>query len=473
MQMTLRGRTMHNVPEMERSSFRDPSGFVYRCGNELLRQINTCYEKQYHHLMQSGLYDTLVEKGLLVAHEESMHPGISDGALCVIKPELAPFISYPYEWCFGQIKDAALTTLAIQKIALQYGMILKDASAYNIQFINGTAKLIDTLSFDFYKGGMPWVAYGQFCRHFLAPLFLMKHVDLRLSQLLRIYLDGVPLDLASTLLRRKGGMAVKQHIHWHARSIQRHAEDGKTAGPVRRIKISKANFSALMDSLYRIIDRLELKRVKTEWGAYYATTNYSNASARHKGKLVASFLERVSPETVWDLGANDGTYSRIALEGNTDVVAFDIDYMAVERNYAAVKKTKERMLPLLLDLTNPSPRIGFANEERGSLAERQRPDCIMMLAVIHHLAISNNVPLEKIAAWLAGMGNWLIIEFVPKQDSQVRVILTTRDDVFPQYTSVGFEAAFNKYFYIREQQQVEGSERVLYLMQAMPVAEGR
>lgn len=463
---------MHSTLLPEASSFRDPSGVVFRQGNEVFRQINLCYVKQYKHLMQSGLYGALMAKGLLVAHEETEHAGIAGDVACVIRPQIVPFISYPYEWCFGQIKDAALATLTIHKIAFEHGMILKDASAYNIQFINGQATLIDTLSFDFYEEGMPWVAYGQFCRHFLAPLFLMRYVDVRLSQFMRIYIDGIPLDLASALLKRKGGFAVKQHIHWHARATARHAQDGKGKKPVSQMKIGKANFAAMIDSLIRIVERLELGDMQTEWGDYYANTNYSDVAAGDKDKIVSSFLHEIGPQTVWDLGANDGTYSRLALNENAGVVAFDIDHTAVERNYLVAKKAKLNMLPLLLDLTNPSPAIGFANKERVTLEERQHPDCIMMLAVIHHLAISNNVPLEKTAAWLACICRELIIEFVPKEDSQVRILLATREDIFPNYTQHGFEEAFGKFFTLSKSHKVEGSQRTVYLMQSSMAQEG-
>ncbi len=195
---------------------------------------------------------------------------------------------------FGQLKDAALTTLRIHRAALDRDMILKDASAYNIQFLNGQPVLIDTLSFDFYQPGSPWPAYGQFCRHFLAPLMLMAFRDLRLSQLLRVYVDGIPLDLASKLLKGKGGFAAKQHIHWHARATRRHAEDGK--GEVRKVSISKFSHTAMIDSLIRVVEGLKLKGVETEWGDYYAHTNYSDAAARSKEELVRAFLEEVRPK---------------------------------------------------------------------------------------------------------------------------------------------------------------------------------
>jgi len=226
----------------------------------------------------------------------------------------------------------------------------------------------------------------------------------------------------------------------------------------------------MIGSLIKIIEKLKLPGVQTEWGDYYSRTNYSAEAAEEKKQTVAKYLDEISPAVTWDFGANDGTYSRLALSGSNGerfVAAFDIDPVAVERNYTQIRRSGENMLPLLLDLTNPSPAIGFANRERGRLDMRQKPDCILMLAVIHHLAISNNLPLGIIAEWLSSVCGNLIIEFVPKTDSQVQILLATRDDIFPDYTEEGFEAAFGEYFDIVKKQKLsETSEsgRIVYLM---------
>jgi len=459
--------TTNDICAPDKSSFRDPSGTVFSRGGRLLRQVNLCYRAQYEALMGSGLYKTLTDKKLLVPHSEADEEGLDGGAFLVLEPERIPLISYPYEWCFGQLKDAALTTLRIHKLALEKDMILKDASAYNIQFTRGRAALIDTLSFDFYREGEPWAAYGQFCRHFLAPLFLTAYTDIRLSQLLRVYIDGIPLDLASGLLRGKGGFAVRAHIHWHARSVKNHARAGKSGeAPPRVLKVSKFNMSAMIDSMIKIIEKLKLPGIQTEWGDYYSRTNYSEEAADEKKRTVAEYLGAVSPAVTWDFGANDGTYSRLALlGGGCFAAAFDIDPIAVERNYTQVKRSGENMLPLLLDLTNPSPAIGFGNAERGSLDMRQTPDCVLMLAVIHHLAISNNLPFKIIAEWLGSVCRSLIIEFVPKTDSQTQILLANRDDIFPDYTEEGFEAAFGEYFVIAKKHALSENGRVIYLME--------
>ena len=202
-------------------SFRDPSGFVFERQGELYRQVNVIHAEHYDHLVASGLYDHLVRSGLLIPHQEVEIPASEPTrAYRVLKPERIDFVSYPYEWSFGQLRDAARVTIKAQAAALDHGMSLRDASAYNIQFQRGHPLLIDTLSFEKLPEGSPWVAYRQFCQHFLAPLALMSHRDVRLGQLLRIHLDGIPLDLAVRLLpwRTRLRPSLLLHLFLHARS---------------------------------------------------------------------------------------------------------------------------------------------------------------------------------------------------------------------------------------------------------------
>ncbi|GAB4540970.1 MAG: nodulation protein NoeA [Anaerolineales bacterium] len=452
------------------SSFRDPSGFLFTRENILYRQINRAYQNDYARLMESGLYAELTQRGLLIPHAESdQAPLESDAAFKVVQPERAPFISYPYEWSFSQLKDAALATLSIQKRAMKYEMSLKDASAYNIQFVGGKATLIDTLSFEIYKEGEPWVAYKQFCQHFLAPLALMSYRDARLSQLLRVYIDGVPLDLASALLpaKTKFNVGLLTHIHIHA-GAQKRFSDKAVAPRTGAQSMSRQALTGLIQSLAATIKKLTWKPAGTEWGDYYENTNYTDAAFEHKKQLVKTWAAERKPNLVWDLGGNTGVFSREAAASGAFTVSFDIDPAAVEQNYRAVKQCKEKkLLPLVLDLTNPSPAIGWDNAERDSFGARGPADMILALAVIHHLAISNNVPLTRIADFFAAHGKWLVLEFVPKSDSQVQRLLASRVDIFPDYAKDGLEAAFTRRFKIHQVEALRDSERYLYLMERL------
>jgi len=450
------------------ASFRAPSGFLFTDGGILYRQVNRAYAENYDHLMESGLYDKLVKAGLLIPHQEvGQAQAGEDAAYKVVKPEVVPFISYPYEWSFSQYKDAALATLSIQKRALKMGMSLKDASAYNIQFVNGRPLLIDTLSFEVYQEGQPWVAYKQFCQHFLAPLALMANGDVRLSQLMRVYIDGVPLDLASKLLPKKTrfNFGLMTHIHLHASAQKRYSDaDVKEKG--ERSRVSKQAMLGLIESLQSVVKKLEWKSNSTEWGNYYDITNYSDTAFAHKKEVILGWVERIKPDTVWDLGANNGEFSRISSQAGIYTISSDIDPAAVEQNYLHMRTEKEQNLqPLLLDLTNPSPALGWAHQERESFAQRGPVDMVFALALVHHLAISNNVPLPKIAEFFASLGEWLVIEFVPKSDSQVRKLLKSREDIFSEYSIEGFEQAFRLFYEIRGSISVKDAERTLYLLQ--------
>ncbi len=346
-------------------------------------------------------------------------------------------------------------------------MSLKDSSAYNIQFHQGKVVLLDTLSFERYEEGQPWVAYKQFCQHFLAPLSLISYTDVRLSLLLRLNIDGIPLDLASKLLPRSTRIkpTLALHIHIHASAQRRYADKAVDPQASTR-KMSQSSVLGLIDSLKSGVEKLSWQPKGTEWADYYAEADhYTSDSIEHKKIIVDQYLEKVRPKSVWDLGANAGMFSRIASDHDIPVIAFDIDPSAVEKNYLHVVAQKERLiLPLVSDLTNPSPNIGWMNQERDSLMARGPVDMIMALALIHHLAISNNVPLPLIASFFANMGKWLIIEFVPKTDSQVKLLLTSRKDIFTDYTQDSFEHIFSKLYEIRETVPVQQSERVLYLM---------
>jgi len=450
------------------ASFRDPSGFVFVENDEVLRQVNHVYKEDYDLLMRSGLYEELVGAGLLIPHEEvDLGRARTDEAYKVLHPTQVPFISFPYEWCFSELKDAALATVEIQKRAFAHGMSLKDASVYNIQFVDGRPVLIDTLSFETYREGAPWVAYRQMCQHFLAPLALMSYTDVRLSQLLRVHLDGIPLDLASRLLpgRTRFRPALLMHIHMHARSQKRYEGETDVSKQTRGRKVGRLGFQGIIDSLDGAIRKLRWRPSGTEWAEYYDDTNYSPEALDEKGRRVNELLDATAPKVVWDLGANTGRFSRIAADKGMLTISFDIDEAAVERNYLDCKRDDvTNMLPLLLDLTNPTPGIGWENRERPSVLERGPADVVMALALVHHLAIGNNLPFDHIARCFANLCESLIIEFVPKTDSQVRRLLVVREDIFGDYTQERFEQVFAGYFSIEQTIAISDTQRTLYLM---------
>jgi len=451
------------------SSFRDPDGLVYTLNGTLHRQLHADALPHYRRLMDSGLYGTLTGRGWLVEHREAgLDERFDDRARLVLAPRPVPFPSYPFEWGFHQLKDAALLTLDIQALALRHGMALKDASAHNILFDGRRPLFIDTGSFETLEEGRPWVAYRQFCRHFLAPLALMAVRDVRLGRLLQLHPDGLPLDLACRLLPRRTLFRPSLLLHLHLQSAgQRRA--ASLGGATRGRRMGLNALLGLADHLRGAVARLEPKRAPSAWSGYYGMRSYSDRAFASKRALVASFLDRAGGRACWDLGANEGVVSRLAAERGMTVVAADGDAAVVDGHYLALgRENVEGILPLVVDLLDPTPAGGWAGEERRPFFDRGPADTLLALALVHHLALGGNVPLPKVARLLARAGRRLIVEFVPKEDPQVREMLAFRRDIFDGYTGEGFEAAFGAFFRIEERAAVEDSVRTLYRMTALP-----
>jgi hypothetical protein len=456
----------------EPGSFRDPSGFVFGRNGVVYRQVNAGFGASYHRLKTSGLYDDLTGDRLLVSHDElALHLPGAPPADAILRPERVPFVSYPYEWCFGQLKAAALLTLEIQRRALARGMTLRDASAYNVQFFGTRPIFIDTLSFGAYVEGEPWAAYRQFCQHFLAPLALRALAHGSLGDLTRVHLDGVPLDLAARLLpyssRVRPGLLL--HVHLHGRSAAGTPTGEPAASRRAGTTMSRTAVLGLIDSLDRTVQRLSWTPPATLWSTYAAHSNYSAAALDEKRRIVGEMVGAVAAaaplQLVWDVGANDGEYSRIAAATGAHVVSFDSDHAVVERHFQASRDTAASILPLVQDVANPSPATGWDNTERKSLLERGPADLLLALALVHHVALGCNVPLESIAAFFRRLTRFLIIEFVPKEDSQVRRMLALRGDLFEGYTQSAFEQAFGTCFRIVRSQGIAQTVRTLYLME--------
>jgi hypothetical protein len=359
---------------------------------------------------------------------------------------------------------------------MERGFTLRDASAYNVQFVDGSPILIDSLSFAPAEPGRPWVAYRQFCQHFLAPLALAAHRDARLILLLREHLDGVPIDLAARLLpfRTRFDMGLASHVHLAARATTRaggaeaRAAAARGAGGVRAEeprRVGRTGQEAILDSLRRTVEGLEWQPRGTTWAAYTTVTSYTERGAAAKRVLVERLLAETSGRWVWDIGAGTGTFSRLAAGMGRSALALDGDVGAVERAYRELKRDGEKaVLPLVVDLVNPTPALGWALRERRSIVERANADVVLALALVHHLAIGNNVPLGAVAAFLATLAPELIVEFVPKEDAMVVAMLASREDVFPAYTIDGFRAAFVERFEIVHEAPIEDSVRTLFLM---------
>ena len=459
---------MNDHPGKHPASFRDPSGFVFEQGGKIYRQVNQLYKEHFDHLVNSGLYSQLTQAGLLVQHDTIQKNLLNspDWYLTLI-PERIPFISYPYEWSFDQLKDAAMLTLKIMRKALDKGMILKDATPYNIQF-NAQARpvFIDTLSFESYAGHQPWVAYRQFCETFLAPLLLNAYLGMESSRLFFSYPDGVPVQQCASWLRFKSRFHSLALLHIH---LQKAVTNGRSK--VQQGSFTKAKLLRIVEHLDGGISKLKLPERRTEWNQYYDPLLTGSPYIREKEKVFAEYVGGISFSSAIDLGCNNGYFTRMLSTHERLVVGTDFDNDSINDFYAAQKKegNAHHCLPLVADWLHPAASSGWENAEQKSLIDRSSFDLVVALALIHHLTVARNVPLEHIVSLLSKIcRRWLIIEFVTKEDERVIDILERKEDRFLNYNPAGFEKIFSGRFNLIRKTDLKQGHRMLYLFEKKP-----
>lgn len=442
----------------ENSSFRDNSSNIGFIENKLVRKIYKNYKTTFEEFSNCGLYEELKSKKLIVEHKKIFE----NEDEIIIQPEEI-FISYPWEWSFSMLKDAAIATLEILKISLKYDFILKDANYFNIQFKNNAPLLIDTTSFMKFEQ-KPWEGYGQFCTNFLAPLLLMAYKDLSLINLLLGNISGIDLNLTSKLLPKKTwfDLDILFHIHLHSLFLKQY---GKSEKKIEN-KISKKQMLCFCENLINAVKKIKLNKKQTQWAKYYDFTNYSKTAFEDKKQKILELASIKECKKIIDFGANTGVFSR--LFKNCEVYSLDFDRLAVEYNYLFLKENKiNNVFPLVYDIMNPSCDLGFGNKERKNLLKRiKKADLALALALIHHLRITNNLPFERMAEFFSGFAKNLIIEFIEKNDSKIQQMLLNRKDIFEDYTIENFEKEFSKYFKIIKKEQIKESSRILYLMES-------
>jgi hypothetical protein len=390
---------------------------------------------------------------MLIPHEESNM--LPDGAYKVIKPRQIPFINYPYEWSFEQLKAAALLTLKIQQKAMLFGMTLKDATGFNICFEGSQPIFIDTASFDLYDASKPWSAYRQFCQHFLAPLLLARYRGSSLLSLLALYPDGIPLEIAAKLLPARSNFSLLSLLHIHLQ--QKVSATGKNAN--QRSSFSQAKLSRIIEHLQSGIAALSIRKETSHWSKYYHETILSDAYLKGKKKVVLDMTGSLPVETVLDLGANTGEFSMELVNQGKRVIAAESDRICVDLIFSKHKK----VTAVCVDLMHPSPSIGWMNKERSRFSERAKSDLVLALALMHHLCIGKNLPLSLLAKGLIELGPWLLIEFVPKSDPKVQLLLHTRQDIFDEYTEDHFKRSFSPYYTLIQEAALPESDRKLFL----------
>ena len=424
-------------------------------------------------MLETGLLDSLEKSGAVIetrpiAMEEAgeQYRAVPDIGLVVEHPRI-PFISYVYEWPFEMLKAAAIRSLEILQASLDKGFILKDATPYNIQFVGLNPLLIDVGSFERYEEGIPWMGYSQFCHTFLNPLLLQSITGVPFQMWMRSSLEGIdPVHLNSLIpLRHKLRKNVFIDVVLQAWFSRRYASRRSDAPSLRERSIPKGVVTGLVNRLTKSVSGLKRRgKAHSAWLDYEEKCHYEPEALQFKDRFVEEALARARPRMVWDLGCNVGRYSVMASRCADYVVAMDSDEATVGALYERLSGQQTNVLPLLVDLMNPSPSQGWAQEERRGLGERGAADFVLCLALVHHLAISGNVPLSKIVEWLSTITEAGVVEFVPKSDPMVQALLRTREDVYGGYTQAAFEEALRERFEITDVGCLPKSERVLYLL---------
>ena len=443
-------------------SYRDNAGFVIVNNDEVIRYVHFSYADTYDYLMGSGLYQQLVGESLLIPHKE-IQPGENqrNNFYKVLSPEKIEFISFPYEWSASQWKEVVQSFLKINTICLEYGMILKDATPFNFTFYKGRCVFFDTLSFAMYEDGKPWVAYKQFCESMLGPLSLLYFNDTYWSGMFQSNINGWPLSFVSSNLplRTWLNLPVLFHIHWHA-AFQK--QENKT---IDNSGLTKEKLLMLWRMMDKSIGKWKLHQTQKNWINYYTADIQSNEYLQSKTRTITQWLEEIRPEKVIDLGANNGMFSVIASRYAKEVIAVEADHACIEKLRSEIKmQAILNIETIVADLTQPAPGVGWNNEEREPLLQRLRGDAVLALALIHHLCITANIPMEFVAELFSNLTTKnLLIEFVPRSDQKVVQMLANREDIFDRYTESHFSNCFTVHFRLKQYMECSSSSRKLYL----------
>ncbi|MCD4722737.1 MAG: hypothetical protein K8S13_23200 [Desulfobacula sp.] len=452
---------------VETGSFRDPSGQVFIYNKKIYRCIYQPGLKDYHLASEKSIYDDLIQKQMMINHTEANFEFAPDATeICLEHPRL-PFISYPWEWSFSMLKDAALLHLQIMEYLIPKGFWLRDASVFNTQYSDTGLLLIDTLSIGEKPPQSPWVAYSQFCSHFLAPLATAAYCDIRTMGLWRNYIDGFPLDLAVKMIPfyKKFSPRLFMHLTLHAQ-FQKKADQKKDLLLDKKHKkpsMNELSLIGIINSLKKCITNINWKKNSKIWASYDDIRTYDTDDIKEKADYIRTAIKKLSPSMVWDLGGNTGEFSLIAAEKGAWVISIDGDPACTELIYTKITKTQngKRIIPLTMDLANPSGGLGWENKERLSLNQRGPADLLLALALIHHLVFSANIPLERIAGWFASLCENLVVEFMPPEDPMIKKLVQNRPEHLP-YTLDIFKSGFGKYFEFCDQKILQ-NKRILFL----------
>lgn len=461
----------------DHGSFRDSVNRVYSFDDRILRGNDAVSGNHFRRLLHEDFFLELLRSGSVVQTHE-LDPNSDTGASMVraegwpvvLEHEIIPFISYPYEWSFSMLRDAALLHLDVLETCMEHGWTLKDASPYNVQFKGGRPIFIDTGSFEPWVPGEPWIGYRQFCSMFLAPLLLKKHLGIDYLPILRSRLDGIEPGEAAKYFRGFSRLksGVPSHILLPAmieNSISRKERDRKPAQLRRGGRHSKAMVLGLVQSLKRVVRKLEWNVQHTDWSQYASNHSYQDADFVLKKTFVEKHISPRHWASVWDVGCNTGTFSKLVERHSDFVLALDGDHDSIEQLYLLESSAGgSHILPMVMDLANISPNQGWAGRERQALDSRHKPDLVMCLALIHHIRVSANVPVPHFLDWLRSLGCAVILEFVNREDEMFKKLLANKSVEYADYNLASFVAEAEKRYDIVDRQPLKGGHREMFFL---------
>ncbi len=457
---------------VDAGSFRDRDGRIYRIDGRIIRGVSAAALADFEKLTTTDFYPRfrknkrLVDSSIVPAEQVALPEPEKRQWAGFIEHERVPVISYPYEWTFGMLRDAAVLQLDLTEAAILENMTLKDATPYNVQFVRGRPVFIDIPSFETLPAGAPWAGYRQFCEMFLFPLMLQAYKGVHFQPMLRSSIDGVGIQTAARLFgfRDRFRPGVLTHVWLQSKLDSRY---GNTKKDVRS-ELKSAGFNkelilANVRKIRKLINKLAWEGDGSEWGGYEEFHNYSESDHSLKESFINDCVAGSSANMVWDIGCNTGQFSKIAARHAGQVLAMDLDHFAVERLYREVSVEKNNnILTLVQNVSDPSPSWGWRNRERMDLPSRAKPDLVLCLALIHHVVITANVPLAEFIGWLADLSDQLVIEYVARSDDKVKTLLRNKEDKYSDYSRECLERELGRHYTIHRHLPLESGNRHLY-----------
>ena len=451
-------------------SFRDPSATVFTIGDRIIRGINKSGEEKFRLLTESKILEKSIEKNFLIGTQKIDDEDIKKKLDCnfLLEHKKIPYVSYPYEWSFYQLKDAALHHLDFNIFLIENNFQLIDASAYNVQFIGNKPIFIDAFSIDEYIEGSNWSAHNQFCQQFLNPLLITSYKGITYNNWYRGNLEGISTEETCKTLTffQKMNPTVLLNLvlpnHFENQNKSKNIDDLKLLKNKKR-KFNKNSYLWMLKNLRKFIFKLQNSKERSFWKNYDVDNTYDQNQSKLKKKIVEEFIKKHAPQILCDLGCNTGEFSEASLDaGGKSVIGFDFDQGALIKSYNRSKEKKLNFLPLYLDASNPSSNIGWSQLERVGFLERCKFDALIALAFEHHLAIAKNIPLENLIDWFLDIAPKGLIEFVPKEDETIKIMLSFRKDIFEEYTEDNFKKILLKKAKIIKINNIKNSLRKIY-----------